>query len=478
MSASENIKGGGDERIPPPAKKTKKMKIKLEEIKMELQKKFKKYRLFVIFGLVIILLAASVTWALAQTDGVINACMIPSDGTIRIVADPADCKKNETLLTWNIMGPKGDKGDPGEQGPTGPAGATGLACWDLDGDYTQDVSEDINLDGTWDASDCRGVKGDTGEAGPQGIQGEQGIVGPQGEPGPVGMTGSAGPQGEQGIQGWTGAQGEPGPQGPAGMQGDQGIQGPIGPQGEPGPIGLIGPQGEQGPQGPAGPQGERGEAGTGIGSLDELAGLPCQVGQPGEGLTSLSYDPPTGNVLITCNPTTFFTLTVVKTGTGTDTVLSDPAGISCGSVCSFSFPYGRPVNLTAIPTYDEFLVGWGGDCSGAGACQLVMDSDKTVTATFAIRHTINLLLEFVRGGPYNQLGTGIVEVNGTQVCEDPSCILNFTNGDTVTFHAIPDPGSYIYGWFESCEGETTDTCTLVLDETFPLDMQVAVVFAH
>jgi len=72
--------------------------------------------LFVILGLAIIILAASGTWVMAQTDGVINACMVPSDGTIRIVADPAQCKKNETLLSWNIIGPKGDPGDAGQPG--------------------------------------------------------------------------------------------------------------------------------------------------------------------------------------------------------------------------------------------------------------------------------------------------------------------------------------------------------------------------
>ena len=59
----------------------------------------KKMRLVIILGLAIILLAASATWVMAQTDGVIYACMIPSDGTIRIVSDPAECKKNEALLS-------------------------------------------------------------------------------------------------------------------------------------------------------------------------------------------------------------------------------------------------------------------------------------------------------------------------------------------------------------------------------------------
>jgi hypothetical protein len=41
------------------------------------------------------------------------------------------CEKNEQLITWNVVGPKGDKGDTGAtglqgaQGPIGDTGATG-----------------------------------------------------------------------------------------------------------------------------------------------------------------------------------------------------------------------------------------------------------------------------------------------------------------------------------------------------------------
>jgi hypothetical protein len=38
---------------------------------MKLQSIFKKYRLFIILGVAIMLLATSATWAMAQTDGVI-----------------------------------------------------------------------------------------------------------------------------------------------------------------------------------------------------------------------------------------------------------------------------------------------------------------------------------------------------------------------------------------------------------------------
>jgi hypothetical protein len=127
-------------------------------------------------GLALILLVASATWALAQSEGVIYACVV-NDGTLRIVPDASQCKKNETLLSWNIMGPQGNPG---------------LACWDLNGDGLQDANEDINLDTLWDAADCKGAQGAQGE---QGIAGLDGQIGPQGPAGADGAVGPAGPQG-------------------------------------------------------------------------------------------------------------------------------------------------------------------------------------------------------------------------------------------------------------------------------------------
>jgi formylglycine-generating enzyme required for sulfatase activity len=100
--------------------------------------KINQKRFLLIVGLALVVLAASAIWALAQTGGVINACVL-KDGTLRIVAAPV-CKKGETLLTWNIMGQQGEQGIQGEPG----------------------------------------LQGDPGPAGPQG---EQGPPGPQGEPG-------------------------------------------------------------------------------------------------------------------------------------------------------------------------------------------------------------------------------------------------------------------------------------------------------
>ncbi len=60
------------------------------------------------------------------------------------------------------------------------------------------------------------------------------------------------------------------------------------------------------------------------------------------------------------------TLTVTRTGAGSGTVTSSPAGISCGSTCSATFPADTAVSLTATPAAGSMFTGWTGDCSGTG----------------------------------------------------------------------------------------------------------------
>ncbi len=76
-------------------------------------------------------------------------------------------------------------------------------------------------------------------------------------------------------------------------------------------------------------------------------------------------------------------LTVVKSGSGGGTVTSIPPGIDCGSVCSYEYPIGSLVSLSATGDTGFALSGWsGGGCSGTGICDVTMTSDITVNATF------------------------------------------------------------------------------------------------
>jgi endoglucanase len=77
------------------------------------------------------------------------------------------------------------------------------------------------------------------------------------------------------------------------------------------------------------------------------------------------------------------TLTVTRSGTGSGAVSSTPAGINCGADCSEEYAAGTVVNLTATPNADSTFTGWSGACTGTGACQVIMNSATSVTATFA-----------------------------------------------------------------------------------------------
>ncbi len=83
--------------------------------------------------------------------------------------------------------------------------------------------------------------------------------------------------------------------------------------------------------------------------------------------------------------TVYPTLMVNKTGAGTGTVTSSPAGINCGLSCSGSFNYQAVVTLTAHPSPGSIFIGWsGGGCSGTEPCTVTLETAVTVTGHFEI----------------------------------------------------------------------------------------------
>ncbi len=76
-------------------------------------------------------------------------------------------------------------------------------------------------------------------------------------------------------------------------------------------------------------------------------------------------------------------LTVTRNGNGSGTVISSPAGISCGSACSTNYASGTSVTLTATAAAGSTFGGWGGACSGTSTtCTIAMTTAQNVTATF------------------------------------------------------------------------------------------------
>jgi List-Bact-rpt repeat protein len=91
--------------------------------------------------------------------------------------------------------------------------------------------------------------------------------------------------------------------------------------------------------------------------------------------------PPDAAPMPDAAPTTH-TLTVNRAGSGAGSVTSSPTGINCGTACSASFLSGTSVTLTATASSGSIFAGWSGACSGTGSCNVALNANTSVTATF------------------------------------------------------------------------------------------------
>ncbi len=185
---------------------------------------------------------------------------------------------------------------------------------------------------------------------------------------------------------------------------------------------------------------------------------PCTLPlTPGSNVT---IDPNTGNVLASVATGASCPqlagnapLTVTKDGTGSGTVISAPAGINCGSICSAQFPAGSTVSLTPSAASGSVFAGWSGDCSGTGACTVTMNAARSVTATFNAAPTYQLTV--TKAGT----GGGTVSSSPPGISCGSTCSANFNQGSSVTLTATPDSGSTFMGWSGGgCSG--TGSCTV------------------
>lgn len=123
--------------------------------------------------------------------------------------------------------------------------------------------------------------------------------------------------------------------------------------------------------------------------LTKILGLAFLLALSGKGLAQ-SFDSGAPQAAIS------YQLTVTLTGTGGGTVTSSPAGISCQPTCSNSFAYGTVVKLTAVAAKGSVFTGWAGACTGRNStCSVTMNTTRSLTATFNISQTLNVLQHIV-----------------------------------------------------------------------------------
>jgi hypothetical protein len=89
---------------------------------------------------------------------------------------------------------------------------------------------------------------------------------------------------------------------------------------------------------------------------------------------------------VTANFKSNIALTVTHLGTGSGIVTSAPDGVghACGTACTVGFDPGTVVTLGRSPDAGSVFSGWGGACTGSGACVVTMSQSRSVTATFSL----------------------------------------------------------------------------------------------
>ncbi len=91
-------------------------------------------------------------------------------------------------------------------------------------------------------------------------------------------------------------------------------------------------------------------------------------------------------------------LSISFPGTGTGAVTGDgvryglPVSFSANTALTEKFDIGTAVNLQASPAEFSLFSGWSGSCSGTGDCAVLMDSDKSVAATFTQNITNSIVI--------------------------------------------------------------------------------------
>ena len=160
-------------------------------------------------------------------------------------------------------------------------------------------------------------------------------------------------------------------------------------------------------------------------------------------------------------------LKINKTGTGTGTVTSEPAGINCGDSCSQDFKVNTVVELTASPDADSDFTGWSGnpDCTDGS---VTMDKAKTCNANFTLKQ---FTLNVAKIGA----GTGTVTSVPAGINCGGDCSEVYDINTVVTLNTVNGPVSNFGGWTgdPDCEDgsvtmDSDKTCTAVFNSTAPL----------
>lgn len=156
-----------------------------------------------------------------------------------------------------------------------------------------------------------------------------------------------------------------------------------------------------------------------------------------------------------------FSLTIDVVGEGTVECEVD-GGFA--ELCEDEYPEETAISLVVEPEFEWEFAGWSGDCS-ADACDLFMDEDHEVTATFEPIPPEEFTLAIGTDGT----GSGKVKC---ELQEGPvPCASKYPEGAEVALIPVPGPGSEFVEFSGDCEGsecELTMEADVSVTATFDL----------
>ena len=166
-----------------------------------------------------------------------------------------------------------------------------------------------------------------------------------------------------------------------------------------------------------------------------------------------------------------YSLTVSRVGTGSGTVTSNPAGISCGTDCSESYASGTVVTVTATPAAGSVFAGWSGTGCASGTVTLNASTACTATFNLAAPPSSYTLTVVTSGG-------GTVASNPAGISCGTDCSESYASGTVVTLTATPASGWTFAGWSGTgCASGTvtlnaSTTCTATFTTTYLLNVAI------
>ena len=135
-----------------------------------------------------------------------------------------------------------------------------------------------------------------------------------------------------------------------------------------------------------------------------------------------------------------FTLTIAGPGG----VAADVPGLQCAVSCTTTWNADTRLGLTTTPGTGAKLVRWGGGCSGASICNVVVAPGGTVSALFAplvYRLTVNVA------------GRGAVRSSRSGITCRPRCSAAFPSYVPIVLTATPAKGWRLKTWTGACRGK-------------------------